>query len=133
LQLIFSKIMREHYLCATHTPLLRGAEPQTQICPLLCSSCPVCKAQKCNSTQDLACLVCCLALKMEVVLCSETPVNFYQNNRCNIPEIVTAIRSSNLIRGVCCPPSHKQKTKQTPWSESASELYRPSDRRLSAK
>jgi hypothetical protein len=25
------------------------------------------------------------------------------------------------------------KTKQTPWSESASELYRPSDRRLSAK
>jgi hypothetical protein len=27
----------------------------------------------------------------------------------------------------------KQKQKQTPWSESASELYRPSDRRLSAK
>jgi amino acid permease len=27
----------------------------------------------------------------------------------------------------------KQQTKQTPWSESASELYRPSDRRLSAK
>jgi hypothetical protein len=25
------------------------------------------------------------------------------------------------------------KQKQTPWSESASELYRPSDRRLSAK
>jgi hypothetical protein len=25
------------------------------------------------------------------------------------------------------------KTKQTPWSESASELYRPSDRRLCAK
>jgi hypothetical protein len=25
------------------------------------------------------------------------------------------------------------KTKQTPWSESESELYRPSDRRLSAK
>jgi hypothetical protein len=25
------------------------------------------------------------------------------------------------------------KTKQTPWSESASELYRPSDRRFSAK
>jgi hypothetical protein len=28
---------------------------------------------------------------------------------------------------------HSQKNKQTPWSESASELYRPSDRRLSAK
>jgi hypothetical protein len=27
----------------------------------------------------------------------------------------------------------KNKTKQTPWSESASELYRPSDRRLPAK
>jgi hypothetical protein len=27
----------------------------------------------------------------------------------------------------------KLKTKQTPWPESASELYRPSDRRLSAK
>jgi hypothetical protein len=27
----------------------------------------------------------------------------------------------------------KKQTKQTPWSESASELYRPSDRRLSAK
>jgi hypothetical protein len=27
----------------------------------------------------------------------------------------------------------EQKNKQTPWSESASELYRPSDRRLSAK
>jgi hypothetical protein len=28
---------------------------------------------------------------------------------------------------------HKKITKQTPWSESASELYRSSDRRLSAK
>jgi hypothetical protein len=27
----------------------------------------------------------------------------------------------------------KTKLNQTPWSESASELYRPSDRRLSAK
>jgi hypothetical protein len=27
----------------------------------------------------------------------------------------------------------KQKTKRSPWPESASELYRPSDRRLSAK
>jgi hypothetical protein len=27
----------------------------------------------------------------------------------------------------------KEQTKQTPWSESASELYRPSDRRLLAK
>jgi hypothetical protein len=29
--------------------------------------------------------------------------------------------------------TNKQTNKQTPWSESASELYRPSDRRLSAK
>jgi hypothetical protein len=28
---------------------------------------------------------------------------------------------------------YKTKNKQTPWSESASELYRPSDRRFSAK
>jgi hypothetical protein len=27
----------------------------------------------------------------------------------------------------------KKKRKKTPWSESASKLYRPSDRRLSAK
>jgi hypothetical protein len=37
-------------------------------------------------------------------------------------------RAATLITDV-----HKQKQKQTPWSESASELYRPSDRRLSAK
>jgi hypothetical protein len=30
------------------------------------------------------------------------------------------------------PPSYKQ-NKQTPWPESASELYRPNDRRLLAK
>jgi hypothetical protein len=30
-------------------------------------------------------------------------------------------------------PVYTKKQKQTPWSESASELYRPSDRRLSAK
>jgi hypothetical protein len=29
--------------------------------------------------------------------------------------------------------TNKQTNKQTPWSESASELYVPSDRRLSAK
>jgi hypothetical protein len=28
---------------------------------------------------------------------------------------------------------YKQQNKQTPWSESASELYRPSDRTFSAK
>jgi hypothetical protein len=31
------------------------------------------------------------------------------------------------------PATNKQTNKQTPWSESASEPYRPSDRRLSAK
>jgi hypothetical protein len=35
--------------------------------------------------------------------------------------------------GVPLSKKQKQKQKQTPWSESASELYRPSDRRLSAK
>jgi CBS-domain-containing membrane protein len=29
--------------------------------------------------------------------------------------------------------THNNNNKKTPWSESASELYRPSDRRLSAK
>jgi hypothetical protein len=33
----------------------------------------------------------------------------------------------------CSSTSPEKKNKQTPWSESASELYRPSDRRLSAK
>jgi hypothetical protein len=31
------------------------------------------------------------------------------------------------------PTTNKQTNKQTPWSESASELYQPSDRRFSAK
>jgi hypothetical protein len=41
------------------------------------------------------------------------------------------------IKGNCCyfNANHRTKKsiKKTPWSESASELYRPSDRRLSAK
>jgi hypothetical protein len=42
---------------------------------------------------------------------------------------------STLDQPIARPVStHKQdKNKQSPWSESASELYRPSDRRLSAK
>jgi hypothetical protein len=35
--------------------------------------------------------------------------------------------------GSLISPSKKKTNKQTPWSESASELYRPSDRRFSAK
>jgi hypothetical protein len=38
-------------------------------------------------------------------------------------------RTDNALRSVVPWP----KKKQTPWSQSASELYRPSDRRLSAK
>jgi amino acid transporter len=39
--------------------------------------------------------------------------------------------SSLVVRDkLCTHPTNKQ---QTPWSESASELYRPSDRRFSAK
>jgi hypothetical protein len=37
------------------------------------------------------------------------------------------------VNGVVLKIHVKQTNKQTPWSESASELYRPSDRRLSAK
>jgi hypothetical protein len=36
---------------------------------------------------------------------------------------------SSAVKCLSCA----QTNKQTPWSESASELYRPSDRRLSAK
>jgi hypothetical protein len=41
----------------------------------------------------------------------------------------TAQRGASWLVGY----SSNNKQKQTPWSESASELYRPSDRRLSAK
>jgi hypothetical protein len=44
-------------------------------------------------------------------------------------------RSSTFLQTVCkLLPTYKTiLKKKTPWSESASELYRPSDRRLSAK
>jgi hypothetical protein len=45
-------------------------------------------------------------------------------------EMVVAFRGT-VFRYV--PEFIKQKQKQTPWPQSASELYRPSDRRFSAK
>jgi hypothetical protein len=61
--------------------------------------------------------------------------------------VIRARDSGFCVTHTCCAavaviaqPPHSpdlapavQKQKQTPWSESASELYRPSDRRLSAK
>jgi hypothetical protein len=47
-------------------------------------------------------------------------------------EVLTAV----VMKGdqsIAIPLPSQNKTKQTPWPESASELYRPSDRRLSAK
>jgi hypothetical protein len=41
---------------------------------------------------------------------------------------ITIILRNNLLKKI-----KKNEKKKTPWSESASELYRPSDRRLSAK
>jgi hypothetical protein len=43
------------------------------------------------------------------------------------------IHFSFLVRKLVLDVGHQLKNKQTLWSESASELYRPSDRRLSAK
>jgi hypothetical protein len=44
--------------------------------------------------------------------------------------VIPSVSLSPLSAGVV---SRLYTTKQTPWSESASELYRPSDRRLSTK
>jgi hypothetical protein len=43
--------------------------------------------------------------------------------------LLQALRIKRDVINICILP----KKKKTPWSESASELYRPSDRRLSAK
>jgi hypothetical protein len=44
----------------------------------------------------------------------------------NVPDVTMAYFYVNCMPQVCIK-------KKTPWSESASELYRPSDRRLPAK
>jgi hypothetical protein len=41
--------------------------------------------------------------------------------------------SSGILSQRDANKAHAAKQNQTPWSESASQLYRPSDRRLSAK
>jgi hypothetical protein len=51
--------------------------------------------------------------------------NFYQTTRCHI-QASSSLHSHS-------PDNVRHYTKTTPWPESASELYRPSDRRLSAK
>jgi hypothetical protein len=51
-----------------------------------------------------------------------------------IPGRYVVQKDSYIVTYLFVIVSNTQKTnKQTPWSESASELYRPSDRRLSAK
>jgi hypothetical protein len=47
--------------------------------------------------------------------------------------IATEGCSAGYIRIYILQKKKKQTNKQTPWSESTSELHRPSDRRLSAK
>jgi hypothetical protein len=76
---------------------------------------------------------------------SEVYVNrntFWRKTATNVPVLwseTSGMTSSQLsaIRresgGTLQTVSMSQKQKQTPWSESASELYRPSDRRISAK
>jgi hypothetical protein len=49
------------------------------------------------------------------------PEEDHGSSRAVLPTVMTTKTSKN------------KQTKQTPWSESANELYRPSDRRLSAK
>jgi hypothetical protein len=41
--------------------------------------------------------------------------------------------TDKLLTNLMTPNPRWQKNKQTPWFESTRELYRPSDRRLSAK
>jgi hypothetical protein len=48
------------------------------------------------------------------------------NVLCDVDEVVSHLDQAINV-------TNKQTNKQTIWSESASELYRPSDRRLSAK
>jgi hypothetical protein len=71
-----------------------------------------------------------------VFLCVEVQLNITTTTKIIIILIIIIntllgqVQSFVTVRMV----RHKQTTnKQTPWSESASELYRPSDRRLSAK
>jgi hypothetical protein len=55
---------------------------------------------------------------------------------CNMPflrQFTILISVSYKLRVILGWYKQNQTNKQTPWSESASELYRPSDRRLSAK
>jgi hypothetical protein len=47
-----------------------------------------------------------------------------------IIQTIATVKSSQLTHECCFSP---YQTKKTPWSESVSELYRPSDRCLSAK
>jgi hypothetical protein len=51
----------------------------------------------------------------------------------NTPSFSRPYCMVHRIESICMFVPWQQTTKQTPWSESASELYRPSDRRLSAK
>jgi hypothetical protein len=92
---------------------------------------------------------------MKSMICSEFgPSNFsliaqaylqivYSSGGCYKPNFVPSVRiNSQVKRGATNKPSlmkcevycNQITTKlKTPWSESASELYRPGDRRLSAK
>jgi hypothetical protein len=53
--------------------------------------------------------------------------NFYSS-----PNIIIAVKSRSM-KCAELAPQMADKKKRTLWSESASELYRPSDRRLSVK
>jgi hypothetical protein len=47
--------------------------------------------------------------------------------------IMSAVKRVEFVSDKMSYVILRGQTKQTPWSESASELYRPNDRRLSAK
>jgi hypothetical protein len=78
----------------------------------------------------------CTDINAVLTEADETPQNFiFLNHELQFP--VTFTLSTHLSIKLMTSRSHcilmHNKEKKTPWSESASELYRPSDRHLSAK
>jgi hypothetical protein len=65
------------------------------------------------------------------------PLPYQLNRRLSGPQsqswILSSTEKSLTLQGDNIDTTKKTINKQTPWSESASELYRPDDRRLSAK
>jgi hypothetical protein len=77
----------------------------------------------------------CKSYLGESALREQCPVEWVQGEGWSHSKVCTYIATKHCrgIRNAVALVFHASTNKQTPWSESASELYRPSDRRLSAK